>query len=201
MWNGGKMGHIFYVMGKSSSGKDTLFQMIRERIPKLQMVTGYTTRPKRDGETEGKEYFFVSENHMEKMIKQGIVIENRAYQTIYGIWNYFTADDGQINKEKNDYLLIGTLESYEKIRTYFGKEMLIPIYIQVEDGVRLKRAVERERQQENPKYAEVCRRFLADEKDFSEENIRKNDIQKRFENVDLNICLNEICDYINQYRK
>ena len=55
------------------------------------------------------------------------------------------------------------------MQNYFGKENVIPIYIQVDDGVRLERALERERTQKEPKYAELCRRFLADEKDFSEE--------------------------------
>ena len=54
----------------------------------------------------------------------------------------------------------------KKMQNYFGKENVIPIYIQVDDGVRLERALERERTQKEPKYAELCRRFLADEKDF-----------------------------------
>lgn len=57
--------------------------------------------------------------------------------------------------------MIGTLESYYGMREYFGEEQLIPIYIEVEDGLRLERALCRERQQKEPKYAEMCRRFLA----------------------------------------
>ena len=47
------MGKIFYVMGKSASGKDTIYKELRERIPELKTVVLYTTRPIRDGETEG----------------------------------------------------------------------------------------------------------------------------------------------------
>ena len=36
-----------------------------------------------------------------------------------------------------DYLMIGTLESYEKLKTYFGNEKVVPLYIEVEDGDRL----------------------------------------------------------------
>lgn len=50
------MGKIFYVMGKSASGKDTIYKELRERIPELKTVVLYTTRPIRDGETEGVEY-------------------------------------------------------------------------------------------------------------------------------------------------
>ena len=42
------MGKIYYIMGKSSSGKDTLFRKIKQELPMLQTVTLYTTRPKRD---------------------------------------------------------------------------------------------------------------------------------------------------------
>ena len=50
------MGKIYYIMGKSSSGKDTLFRKIKQELPMLQTVTLYTTRPKREGEREGVEY-------------------------------------------------------------------------------------------------------------------------------------------------
>lgn len=45
------------------------------------------------------------------------------------------------------------------------------IYIEVEDGERLARALHREGKQEEPRYEEMCRRFLADQVDFSEEKI------------------------------
>ena len=126
------------------------------------------------------------------------MIEKRTYQTVYGPWSYATVDDGQINLEKYDYFMIGTLESYEKTRNYFGTDALVPLYIEVEDGERLKRALDRERQQEVPKYAELCRRFLADEVDFSTENMEKCSIgdESRFENRDLKVCVEELIEKI-----
>lgn len=79
------------------------------------------------------------------MKSQGIVIESRDYNTVYGVWTYFTADDGQIELEKSDYLLIGTLESYKGLRDYYGKEKIIPLYIEADDGDRLLRAIKREK--------------------------------------------------------
>ena len=70
------------------------------------------------------------------------------------------------------------------------------MYIQVEDGERLSRALKREKEQENPKYEEMCRRFIADQSDFSEENIQSAGIEKRFQNKDLDICVKEIVNYI-----
>ncbi len=194
------MGKIFYIMGKSSSGKDTIFKrLMDDKSLAFKNIVGYTTRPIRHGETDGKEYFFVSEEKMQKMCDDGKVIEKRAYNTVHGVWNYFTADDGQINLKDNNYLLIGTLESYENICKYYGNDALVPIYVYVEDGVRLERALSREMTQKEPKYAEMCRRFLADEADFSEENIRRNNIEKQFENNDLEDCLEQIKKYVLSY--
>lgn len=186
------MGKIFCLMGKSSSGKDTIYKaLLNEKKLSLQTIVLYTTRPKRDGEVDGLEYHFVKKKDLELFQKKGILIEVREYKTIYGIWYYFTVDDGQVNLD-NNYLLLGTLESYKKIRNYYGTEHVIPIYIEVEDGIRLERALMRERKQKEPKYAEMCRRFLADEKDFSEENIKMCGIKKRYQNFDLERCKKEI---------
>ncbi len=190
------MGKIFYLMGKSSSGKDTIYKIIRERFPELGEITMYTTRPIRDGEREGVEYHFVNETHLEELEKEGKIIELRAYNTVHGVWKYFTVDDGQFDLEHQDYLMIGTLESYEKTREYFGREVLIPIYIEVEDGERLARALSRERQQKQPKYAELCRRFLADSEDFAEEKLERLEISERFENIDLEATIEKIASRI-----
>ena len=186
------MGKIFYLMGKSSSGKDTIFKKVRERIPELKTIILYTTRPIREGETNGVEYYFTDEAKRAELEKAGKLIESRSYDTVHGKWTYFTADDGQIDLAKEGYLVIGTLVSYEKMKEYFGADVLEPIYIEVEDGERLCRALLRERQQEQPKYAEMCRRFLADTEDFSEENLRKCNITHRYYNQNMEECMEEI---------
>lgn len=191
------MGKIYYIMGKSSSGKDTIYKKLMERMRgKLKTVTGYTTRPMREGETDGVEYFFVTREKYREMKSQGIVIESRDYNTVYGVWTYFTADDGQIELEKSDYLLIGTLESYKGLRDYYGKEKIIPLYIEADDGDRLLRAIKREKKQETPGYEEMCRRFLADQQDFCEERLTECGIIRRYKNIDLEKCIEEICSDI-----
>ena len=161
------MGKIFYIMGKSSSGKDTIYKrLLGDQELKLRNIILYTTRPMRQGEMPGREYYFVEEGTFQEFQKQGKIIEARTYQTVYGPWIYFTADDGQIELEKRNYLGIGTLESYMNMKEYYGEKNLCPLYIEVEDGERLKRAICREELQQEPKYAEMCRRFLADTQDF-----------------------------------
>lgn len=191
------MSKIYIIMGKSSTGKDTLYKRIfKDETLNLKRVVPYTTRPIRMGETDGVEYFFCDGQKAEAFLAAGKMIERRDYHTIHGIWTYFTADDGQIDLRENDYLMIGTLESYQKIREYYGKENVIPIYIEVEDGERLQRALAREREQVSPKYEEMCRRFLADAKDFSEENLNAAQITRRFVNEDLDRTEAEIKEFI-----
>lgn len=196
------MSKIFIVMGKSATGKDTIFkQLIENEELKLKSVVGYTTRPIRKGETNGVEYYFVSDEQLKEWEEKNLIIEHRAYDTMHGIWNYFTLDDGQIDLNSSNYLFIGTLEAYEQIRNYYGSDVVIPIYIEVDDEVRLERALKREKKQDIPKYAELCRRYLADEKDFSEENLIRLGILKRYKNEDLEECRQEIINDIKSMLK
>jgi guanylate kinase len=133
---------------------------------------------------------------MEKLQNENKIIESRSYNTVYGVWHYFTAKDEQIDLVHNDYLIIGTLQSYVNTRDYFGEDKVIPIYIDLDDGERLSRAIERERKQSQPKYEELCRRYLADAADFSEDNLKNAGITRCFENNDLNNCFDEICKFI-----
>ena len=191
------MGKIFCVMGKSATGKDTIYQkLLQKNALQLKRIIPYTTRPIREGDEDGREYHFCHEADVERLENSGKIVELRAYDTVYGIWKYFTVNDGNIQLENENYLLIGTLESYVKIRDYFGAENTVPIYIEVEDGERLLRAISREREQDVPKYEEMCRRFLADAKDFSEENLKKASIEKRFVNERLDTTLEEVENYI-----
>ena len=191
------MGKIFYIMGKSASGKDKIYSiLLADRELDLRKMVLYTTRPVREGEENGKQYFFTDDKKLEEFRKSGKLIESRSYHTVHGIWTYFTADDGQVKLNEADYLGIGTLESYRQLKEYYGEENVLPIYIQVEDGERLRRALVREQKQEEPKYSEMCRRFLADQEDFSEKNVIDAGIGIRFENDDLDICVKNISNYI-----
>jgi len=195
------MGRLFYIIGKSASGKDAMYrELMRTEELHFRKLILYTTRPMRDGEENGREYFFVTEEQLLQMKSRGMIIEERDYHTVHGIWSYFTVDDGQIVWEESDYLGIGTLESFIKLKEFYGEDRICPIYMEVEDGERLCRALQREKKQEHPRYAEMCRRFLADEEDFSEEKLKNAGIHVRFENADFEKCMEEITGYIRQSR-
>ena len=196
------MGKIFYLMGKSSSGKDTIFKELLKGSEGLKTIVPYTTRPIRVGEQEGVEYHFTDEEGYQRLADAGKVIEQREYHTIYGLWRYFTVDDGQfVPGGDADYVMIGTLEAYKSMQACFGRENVLPVLIELDDGVRLMRALEREMKQEKPGYEEMCRRFLADSTDFSEDKIVEAGIESRFYNDNLEHCLNEIRAYINEQKR
>lgn len=194
------MGKIFFIFGKSSTGKDTIYKkLIEDSSLDLKKITMYTTRPMRPGEKNGEEYFFVSDDEALRHENDGSLFEMRVYDTVYGPWKYYTRMDGQINLEgKNNYLASGTIEAYRKYCEYYGNEHICPIYIEVDDGIRLKRALERECSLGRPQYREMCRRFIADDDDFSEENIKLCGIEKRFINDRLEDCIAQIKQYIRE---
>lgn len=193
------MGKIICLMGRSSTGKDTIFKKILEHTElNLRTVVPYTTRPIRAGERDGVEYHFTDEAGFLALKKQGKVIEDRAYETCYGLWRYFTVDDGSIQLQEADYLIIGTLEACARFREYFGWERVLPIMVELEDGILLQRALDREKKQKTPKYEEMCRRFLADSVDFSEEKKREAGNPRCFYNDDLERCTGEIVRYIQE---
>ncbi len=196
------MGKIFILIGKSASGKDAIYRRLLENDElNLKPYVGFTTRPIRSGEKDGREYFFTDMQELKKFEAAGKLIEKRTYHTVYGDWCYFTVDSDKTDLRGNDYLYICTLESYIPVRDYYGEERVVPIFIQVDDGVRLQRALDREKSQAEPKYAEMCRRFLADEVDFAQDKIAKAGIVRRFNNDNLEDCIQEICDYIKENQK
>lgn len=191
------MSKIFCIMGKSSTGKDTLYKRLLAREDlKLCPLVSYTTRPIRKGETDGVEYHFCSYEERDALLSEGKVIEIRSYHTCHGVWDYFTVWDEDMDLPHRNYLVIGTIDSYEKMRDYFTGECVVPIYIEVEDGYRLQRALCREMKQEQPRYEEMCRRFLADAVDFSKERLSSAGITRVFYNQDIDETEEAVVSYI-----
>ncbi|WP_026664532.1 guanylate kinase [Butyrivibrio sp. FC2001] len=197
------MGKIFEIMGRSSCGKDTIYKHLLERgNVDLNKVIIYTTRPMREKEKDGVQYFFCSIERYEALKADRKIIEERTYNTVYGPWHYFTVDDGQIDLSKGNYLIIGTVEMFVSIREYFGEGNVVPLMISATDGEIMKRAMKREQKQEEPKYDEMCRRFLADKADYADEKLAAAGITRTFDNNgELEDCIKEIEKFILEETK
>ncbi len=195
------MAKIICLLGKSCSGKDTIYKrLLADKSLELVPLVSYTTRPKRAGETEGREYHFTDEAGFEKLKTEGKVIEDRAYDTVYGLWRYFTVDDGTFDKNgRNVIAAAGTLPAYARLKDYFGEENTCPIMIETDDGIRLERAMRREKKQASPRYKEMCRRFITDSEDFDEEKMKEAGVSNIFmNNEDLDKCIREVSDFIRK---
>ena len=205
------MANLVYIMGKSSAGKDTVYQRLKDEIDTNQYVP-YTTRPKRDGEQDGREYNFLNREQFEELKQNQKVMEYRNYNVINAkgekdIWTYATIADSQWEKQ-GDFLSIGTLESYTNIVKYLKEHperdlKLLPVYISIDENERERRARKREETQEKPNYVEMERRLKADNIDFSEEKLRQAGIGEKqtFENYDLDECIKNIIGYVQKQRK
>ena len=170
------MGKIVLFMGPSSSGKDAIKRrLIKDNKFCFKEMIMSTTRPKRTGEVEGREYYFKTVEEMLKLEEEGKIIEKRKYDTVYGPWYYFTTSSS-IDLEHYNYIGSNTLEGLDEFVKFYGLDNIISFLIKVDDGIRLERALNRERKEKYPKYKELCRRFLADDIDFREENINKREI-------------------------
>ena len=198
------MGKLFYLIGKSAVGKDSIAQsLLADESLELGRVVHYATCPIRDGEEEGREYHFITAERADELEKTGLVIESREYMTVYGPWRYMLVNDGQLDLSRQDYISTGTIESYTKVREFYGDCAVVPVYIWVETGERLERALRRERTHKDPKYAEMCRRFLSDEQDFCDENLKKaglmnadGSVRNAFENDIREECIERVKNFI-----
>ena len=147
-------------MGKAGSGKDSLMKAIlhHDTEKNLNEIISYTTRPIREGEQEGINYHYVSNEEFSQLVLENKMLE----ATVFNSWGYGTA----INSLNENKINIGVfnpagIESLMKD----SRINLKVFYIEASDKERLIRQLSRE---SDPNIEEIFRRFKADEIDFSD---------------------------------
>ena len=161
---------IFYLIGPSGSGKDTLRSaMLHDDDIHIEPLINITNRPMRSGEVNGREYSFVTDERFNELKESGNLIESRSYKVNDGkVWSYATLavpiDDDSI------YLGAGTTDSYKKIHEEYGDAICRPVYIKVADDTRLNRTILRCGNKRKG-LLEVCRRFISDCEEYSPETL------------------------------
>ena len=146
------------LFGKSSAGKDTIQKYLIMTYPiRVNGIISYTTRPKRDYEKNGVDYFFTNPVEFGKKVLNGTMLE----ATCFNDWFYGTP----IESLKKNMLNVGVF-NIEGIECLLQDPRLdiLPVYIHCQDKIRLQRSLDRENDID---CHEVCRRFLEDEKDFA----------------------------------
>lgn len=156
------MRKIFAIMGKASTGKDTLTKMLSEML-ELPIALSFTTRPKRVGEKQGVEYNFISDSDFWDLHGCDLLAEYTSYEVASGeTWHYGLTKE---ELEKAEYVLvIVNPDGFRQLTKIYG-DKVCSILIDAPADVRIKRYLDRDTVTEE-KAEECCRRFLADNKDF-----------------------------------
>lgn len=149
---------IIGIMGKSGSGKDTLMQSVLSKTTSLNEIISHTTRPRREHETDGVQYFFVSPEEFARKILDGEMLEVAEFND----WFYGTSYESL----RSDCVNIGVFSPYG-IETLLADNRvdLKIVYVIADDKERLLRQLNRE---EHPNIKEIIRRYGTDENDFSD---------------------------------
>ena len=154
------MYNIIALMGEAGSGKDRTLQELLAADPSLHEIVSCTTRPKRQGEAHGVNYYYYTPEQFGQKVLDGEMLEC----TVFNDWFYGTSfeslrSDGVIN--------IGVFNptGVESLLERNDCNVLV-FWIKANDKTRLLRQLNRE---QDPDVREVVRRFQADYKDF--ENI------------------------------
>lgn len=125
---------IVVIMGKTSCGKTYLMNKLIEKLPNLNKVVTYTSRPPRENEQNGIDYWFASREEMLDMISNGDMLEWASYNTIYGEWLYGTHYLSFSNDEK-EYIVVLDYEGFKKVQRIFPNRV-IGFMIHLDDDIR-----------------------------------------------------------------
>lgn len=156
------MRKIFAIIGKASTGKDTLTSMLGE-VLEMPIALSFTTRPMRTGEKQGVEYNFISDEVFWDLHGNNSLAEYTSYEVASGeTWHYGLTRE---ELEKGEYILvIVNPDGLEQLKEIYGNK-ICSILIDAPADVRIKRYLDRDEVTET-KAEECCRRFLVDQKDF-----------------------------------
>ena len=194
------MKYLFVITGRSGAGKDSVLNcLVEDKELQLNRVIPFTTRDPREGEIDGKDYRFLTDEQFEALRDAGKVLESRSYNHTSGVVYYGTTEDWDMISQNS--IMVNTLEGYKSIAKYYkytNSVTVVPIYIRVTNYERLVRSLSRESNSRSDKAVyEFCRRLVSDEEDYSEEKINELVPDGQiFENVVLELTVSEVKRFI-----
>lgn len=183
------MKYIVAFIGKAGAGKDTIATELYNLNPSWNMIVSCTTRPRREGEIDGVNYHYLTNEEFAQKVLNGDMLE----ATYFNNWHY-----GTMASSLHEGVNLGVFnpEGYDCLQEILPDDIeVIGFYVTAEDKTRLLRQLNRE---ENPDVHEIIRRFSADEEDFYDID---NDPSYPVIHVDngKNSSLQDIVDGINTY--
>jgi len=116
-------GVLYVVSAPSGAGKTSLVKALLKADPAIRLSISYTTRTPRPGETDGRDYHFVSRERFESMLAEGEFLE---HAEVYG--NFYGTSKGSISRDLNaghDLLLEIDWQGAEQVRQHFPRSASI----------------------------------------------------------------------------
>lgn len=149
---------IIALIGKAGSGKDTMMHKVLERNPNLHEIVSCTTRPRREREVEGVNYFYLTPEQFGDKVLHDEMLE----ATCFNDWFYGTSYESL----RSDVTNIGVFNP-AGIESLLGRRDVIVhvFYVTASPKNRLLRQLNREK---DPDVDEIIRRYKADEQDFAD---------------------------------
>lgn len=167
---------VIALFGKSGAGKDTIQKWIVSNIPDINSIISCTTRPKRDYEEEGKDYFFLTNEEFAEKVLNGSMLEATEFRKWFYGTPIETLSQEKINIGVFNPAGVSCILEDSRLEVY-------PIYVKASDKTRLLRSLNREN---NPDCEEICRRFFTDKDDFQEIKFNYFTFINEEENIDFN---------------
>lgn len=184
---------ILVVIGKSASGKDAIVKELC-KLANFNFVVSTTSRPMREGETNGKSHYFVDENEFKQLIKNDELIEYRIYNTLTNdiptVWYYGITKDSIDNVDRQ--IAIVDMKGLKSLKNLYG-DRIVSFYIHVDDKTRTEWAKKRGGYDKS----EWERRLIDDEKVFNKEDLKEN-VDYIIENEILSKTVRKILKKINE---
>ena len=159
---------IIVLCGEACSGKDSIMRMMVHNEG-YQPCVSHTTRPMREGEVEGREYYFMTTNDFLDKLHAKDFVEVREYNTVDGLWLYgmsYAELDSKLGQ--GDIVMILDIKGMLELKQSKYRDMIVSFYINVDENTRLERYLNRDGGLTLNKVEECVRRLKADRKDFED---------------------------------
>ena len=150
-------GIIFVISGPSGSGKGTVMGHLKQLYPEAGLAVSATTRPMRDNEAEGREYFFKTREEFERLVAEGEILEHTLYNgNLYGT---LKSEAERILGEGSDLLLEIEVDGAGQIKRLFGDRAVSIMLIAPSGEEQARRLRERKTDSEESIAARVARAY------------------------------------------
>lgn len=163
---------VIAIIGKSGAGKDT-FAYALTAVNNWNFITLSTTRPPRDYEVNGNEYYFLNnEDFRQKLIREEILAHK-----VFNDWHYGIDVNTLVDGVNVVVISPGGLHQLWEYAENHDDVIVLSYYLWVHDRVRIERQLRRECA---PDIHEICRRFLADEDDFKPYRLDPDELAEKY---------------------